>query len=241
MHPPIVAGSVRGDLAVENVRAVFFDSLALEGEQVPATRVRGVVNEYAFNDGRLESHRGAVRRFLSHASTSFYADRGGGHSYRQLGRRRDGREWADLEDVERLLALGLGLGLIEFCFQRSRWDLFPQGVPYVRLQSDLFRLWAIFRRRFAELEITDLDPPVVFSLSFDAAAYPAPGTRDSDDLARERRERAWYKPAVFKVADLSASPMHVAEAFYNSIIVDCFFDDSLPSWVLDPETTLRVY
>lgn len=223
------------DLTPENVQAVFLDSLALDAEGSPSLRVRGLSNEYVLNVARLGSHRETVRGFLSRVSTLYYADRGGGHSCFFLSRRRDGVDWGARPDMERLLALGLGLDLIEFCFKRGRWDLFPRGMPYVRLRPDLYRLWAVFRcpvpaglfGQQAPFELADS-----VSFPFDAEAYPPPtGFKEED----------WYCPAVFRVSDVSSDPAHVAEAFYNAIIVEGFFDDSLPSWVLDPEATLQVY
>jgi hypothetical protein len=223
------------DLTSENVRAVFLDSLwDLPHEGTPL-RVRGVTNEFLFDESRLESHATAVRGFLSHMSTLFYEDRGAGHSCLFLGSRRDGVRWEPRPQIERLLVLGLGLKLIDYCLERHQWYLFPGGLPYVRLRGDLFKLWATFRRlnpksSEASKKASSADDKV--TLSFGVEAYPPPaGCKESD----------WFRPSLFKVAKLDSEPTHVAEAFYNSVIVDGFFKDGLPSWILDPKTTLQVY
>lgn len=214
------------NLTAENVYATFFDSLALDSASTEATvRVRALANEYVFHAGRLEGHRGAVQDFLGKLSSRFYADRGGGHTFEAFKLRRDGVRWGDNYDSERLLALGIGLGLAQFCLKRRRWKLFPDGMPFVTLKSDLFRLWAVFHRGSSEEAV---------ELSFDPGSHPPPPAVT---------DQAWYEPRSFLVADLSVSThRHVAEAFYISVVVDGgFFGDDLPSWVLDPDTTLQVY
>lgn len=212
------------NLTAENVYATFFDSLALEATSGSTIRVRALMNEYVFDAARLEGHREAVRGFLGRVSTLFYADRGGGHTFLALGTRRDGIRWGDVYDSERLVALGLGLGLAEFCLKRRRWKLFPESMPYLTLKSDLFRVWATFQRR---------DPTDVVELSFDPDTHPPP-----PDVV----DTTWYAPGSFLVSDLSNSTRrHVAEAFYISVVVDGFFEDALPSWILDPDTILQVY
>jgi hypothetical protein len=215
------------DLTVENVQAIFLDSLAPAGGGL-TIRVSGVFNEFVFDMARLESHASEIRGFLSHLSTRYYADRGGGHSYAAMGHRRDGEHWGGRPDVERLVTLGLGLGLVDFCLDRSRWHLFPTNIPFVRLSGDLFRLCATFCRptRGAREEGSSV------SFSFDPEAHPAPpGVADED----------WYCPRTFEVQDLGNVPTHVATSFYNRSVVDGFFDNSLPSWILDSDTTLHVY
>ncbi len=217
----------RVDLTAENVYATFLDSLALDIESNdPTTKVHGLTTDYVFHTERLTRHGETVRGFLGKLSTRFYADRGGGHSFLAFGTRRDGVVWGDTYDMERLLVLGLGLGLAAFCLpKRRRWRLFPRGVPFVCLNSSLLRIWATFRRG-------SNDPKDVIRLSFDPDDHPAPPAI---------REERWFQPAVFRISDLASMPKHAAEAFYISVVVDGFFDDALPSWILDPETTLQVY
>lgn len=214
------------ELNAENVYATFFDSLALDTDSaLHTTKVKGLTAEYTFNTERLTHHTEVVRGFLGRLSTRFYANRGGGHSFLAFGKRRDGVQWGDAYDAERLLALARGLKLAEFCLKRRRWGLFPRGMPFVRLQSDLFKLWATFR--------SALNPSEFVCLSFDPDDHPAPPSV---------REDFWYRPASFQIFELSSNARkHAAESFYISVVVDGFFDDALPSWILDPDTILEVY
>lgn len=216
------------DLTADNVRAVFDDSLAASGE-VPTLRAHGLFNEFFFNPGRLEVHRSAVRSFLGKLSTRYYVDRGGGHSAMAMGHRRDGEYWGGRPDVERLICVGLALGLVDFCLDRRLWHLFPAGLPYVRLPGDLFKLWATFRlppRKAAH------EPVSSVTLAFEAADHPAPSGIE---------EVQWYRPSTFEVGDLGVVPTHVAASYYNRVIVEGFFNGGLPSWILDSDTLLQVY
>lgn len=216
------------DLTSENVQAVLLDSLALDGESSTARRVQGIFNQFLLSPARLENHTATIRAFLGQVSTWFYKDRGGGHVSLALCIRRDGVRWGERHDAERLAVLGLGLGLIEFCLDRNKWPLFPAGVPYVRLRSDLFKLWATFWRTGPRAT----SPIERLVLPFDPDLHRAP---------RHIIEAHWFSPVTLTIAELSANPRHVADAFYNRIIIDGFFDDRLPSWILEPEATLQVY
>lgn len=216
------------DLSAENVQAVFNDCLAHTWEATPNLRVHGVYNEFYFSLVRLKSHVDDVRDVLGRLSTRFYDDRGGGHSYAAMGYRRDGEHWGGRPDVERLVTLGLGLGLVEFCLDRGLWRLFPSGVPFLRIRGDLFRFWATFRRPAAS---APQEAVRSFTLSFRPEDHPAP---------MGVSEGQWYRPVSFAVGDLG-EPTHVAASFYNGVVIDGFFNNSLPSWVLDPDTTLEVY
>lgn len=216
------------DLTAENVQSVFTGCLVRADEVTPTLRVHGVYNEFQFSVARLGNHTQNVRDFLARLSTRFFADRGGGHSCLAAGHRRDGEHWGGRPDVERLVTLGLGLGLVEFCLDRPLWHLFPVGVPFIRVESDVFRLWATFRLP------ADKVPLAAFrslAMSFRAEDHPAPlGVPEGQ----------WYRPASFTVGELG-EPTHVAASFYNRAIIDGFFSNSLPSWILDPDTTLEVY
>lgn len=217
------------DLSAENVQAVFTSSLARTAEATPNLRVSGVYNEFYFSLVRLKDHADNVRGFLGRLSTRFYINRGGGHSYAAMGYRRDGEHWGGRPDVERLVTLGLGLGLVEYCLDRSLWHLFPSAVPFLRIPGDLFRLWATFR-----LPVGAAPEEAVrsFTLSFRPEDHPAPPGVS---------EGQWYRPMSFEVGDLGEVPTHVAASFYNGVVIDGFFNNSVPSWVLDSDTTLEVY
>jgi hypothetical protein len=216
------------ELSAENVQTVFTDCLA-RTEEAPTLRVHSVYNEFYLSIIRLKNHTTDIRAFLGCLSTRFYADRGGGHSFTAMGHRRDGEHWGGRPDVERLVTLGLGVGLVEFCLDRGQWHLFPAGAPFVRFPGDLFKLSATFR---LPVRKAPREPNRSVVLPFRAEDHPSPPGVS---------EGQWYRPATFEVGDLGEVPTHVAASFYNRVIIDGFFDNSLPSWVLDPDTTLEVY
>jgi len=118
---------------------------------------------------------------------------------------------------------------VEFCLNRSLWHLFPAGVPFIRVASDLFQLWATFRLPAGKSPQAGARS---ITMAFRAEDHPAPlGVADGQ----------WYRPASFEVGDLGEVPTHVASSFYNRAVIDGFFSNNLPSWILDPDTTLEVY
>lgn len=212
------------DLTSENVEAIFLDSLATSIDPPSSIiLVEGITRSVRFHAERLSAHVTDVELMLSHASGFFYDDRGGGHTYLDLGFLRDGSRWGTRRDVDRLFTLGLALHLAKYTRQnRAEWSLFPGAIPYVQLEGKLFRLWAVF------ISVSG----ATLTVPFLPETYPpAPGIDDA----------AWYGSRELAVARMANTPQHVAEAFYLDIVVRGFFEGELPSWILDPGTLLRVY
>lgn len=221
---PSSAISSSADLTPENVSAIFLDSLATDDDPPEEVIVaEGIVDDFRFQAERLYSHVLDVEAMLSHSSTAFFENRGGGHVWLDLALRRDGYRWGSREDVDRLLALGMAMNFISYSrAERTQWTLFPGSSPYVSIKGRLFKLWA----RFQSIQGEALTVP------FDAEGYLPPA---------EVEETSWYGPTEIKVASMGEYPKHVAEAFYQDIVVLGFFEKELPSWILDQDTLLKVY
>lgn len=64
------------------------------------------------------------------------SDVGGGGSVANMVLRDDGTLWTqDMGDVERLIALGMGIGLVTWKVpERAKWPQLPGGLPYVQIE-----------------------------------------------------------------------------------------------------------
>jgi hypothetical protein len=130
-------------LTAENVRAVLMDSLFTPEETgcgtdavgIPegAVMVDGVTGPYGFHPKRLQAHLEDVGLMLDELPTEFSA--GGGWSFLNMCMTRDGRQWGEHVDVEGLMVLGIGLGLVEMQLPRELWPALPGGMPYLRVKS----------------------------------------------------------------------------------------------------------
>jgi hypothetical protein len=216
--------SAASDLTSENVEAIFLDSLATSIDPPETVLIaEGITRDVRFHSERLFTHVPDVELMLSHASELFYDDRGAGHTCSELAHCRNGRRWGTRRDVDRLLTLGLVMRLLSYSRRdRAEWVLFPEGTPYVQIKGSLFRLWAVFAS----------DSGLTLTVPFKPETYPP--TRNID-------EAAWYEPRDLAVAKMGDNPRHVGEAFYLDIVVRGFFEEQLPSWILDPGTLLQVY
>lgn len=212
------------DLTSENVEAIFLDSLATSIDPPSSIIVAdGVTRSVRFQGERLYAHVSDIELMLSHVSSFFYDDRGGGHTYLELGLLRDGSRWGTRRDADRLFTLGLALNLIAYARpDRAEWSLFPEGIPYVRIKGRLFRLWAVF------ISVSG----ATLTIPFVPEDYLPTGGLD---------EATWYGAREIAISKMGATPRHVAEAFYLDIVVRGFFEGALPSWILDSGTLLRVY
>lgn len=54
-----------------------------------------------------------------------------------LGTLRNGHVWGYEFDIDKLVALGICVGLLEIVSERGTWQKLPSGSPYVRIKDDL--------------------------------------------------------------------------------------------------------
>src|SRR5690349_1578386 len=125
----------------ESVNNVFRDCLYMDdevsGDEIPdsAVLVRGILNNFAFHPGRLESHRSEVRNWLAALPHQFRHNEGGGWSFLNACDDEDGNQWTGLHlRIDQLFCLGMGLGLVKLCMPREMWNLLPGGMPYYTVE-----------------------------------------------------------------------------------------------------------
>jgi hypothetical protein len=124
----------------KKVKDIFFDSLYTDKEDpgngtAPegAVIVDSIRGPYGFHPERLKSHEAEVREVLSQMPIPFHKDSGGGWSFLNLCQTKNGEQWGEHENVEQLVCLGIGLGLVSYCMPREFWVSLPGGMPYVMI------------------------------------------------------------------------------------------------------------
>lgn len=100
--------------------------------------VEGLVHAAWFTHEALERHREDIEAWLMALPPQFrQSDPAKGWSFLQACVDSEGRQWGEHVNVEQLLMLGLGLGLVQFIVPREMWAQLPGGVPYFSIRDDL--------------------------------------------------------------------------------------------------------
>lgn len=212
------------ELTSEHVQAIFDDCLYRDEDEGEVQVVDSITYQFEFDRERLETHESSLRLMLSQMSALFFEDRGGGHTHQSLVRRRDGFEWGESLDVDKLIGLSLGLDLVAFNFPREAWPGIGETAPFVKIRGNVFRLWAVLtserRERFCWPVIPEDFPP-----------------------PRGVSEEEWYQATRFVVSNLEGVRDHVAAPLYDALVVAGHYVEGsrIPEWVKDPTTTLQVF
>lgn len=126
----------------EQVSEILIDSLYNNDEVVDdkipkgAVIVRGLIYTFGFYPERLDSHKEQIRQILDQMPRDFhYTGGGGGWSFLNLCLDKDGNQWADHPTMEKLVVLGIGVGMVSYCLPRDMWNVLPGGVPYIVIDT----------------------------------------------------------------------------------------------------------
>jgi hypothetical protein len=118
-------------LTAANVEEVIKDCLFCEGEDISnAVKVEGVIHNFGFHPERLEKHAGDIREMLEELPDGFKPGKGGGMSFLSACETKDGTQWGEHPDIERLFVLGLATKQAALCLPRAMWHVLPGGMPY---------------------------------------------------------------------------------------------------------------
>lgn len=116
----------------ERVNAIMHDSLHRDDESTDAgVRADGIMRNFCFHPGRLESHRGEVIDILRKMPEAFFSHGGGGWSFLNLCMTKDGEHWAEHPTMEALCVLAFALKLGRWVMPKDFWVAMPGGMPYV--------------------------------------------------------------------------------------------------------------
>lgn len=100
------------------------------------TVVEGILNTYAFDRDRLETHRDDILDMVRQLPDTFDVKVGGGWSFLNLAARADGELWAEHRTMESLCCLAIGVGLATWALPKRLWNVLPGGMPYVMFNFD---------------------------------------------------------------------------------------------------------
>ena len=102
-----------------------------QDEEASMVKVEGIVRIFGFNSERLESKRELVKEILDNLPDEFKE----GYTFLNLCMTKDGDFWTGTHFVmEELVALAIGLDLMEYCLPREFWSALPGSMPYVRIK-----------------------------------------------------------------------------------------------------------
>ncbi|MFA5130616.1 MAG: hypothetical protein WC477_06950 [Patescibacteria group bacterium] len=122
------------ELTAKNVESVLVDCLFNEGEPTDsAVKVAGAVSLFGFNPERLKNHKEDIVSMLMQLPEEFVDN---GWSFLNACTRRDGEQWGQHADIDKLLCLGLAVGRVEIPLPREAWAVLPGGMPYFIVLSN---------------------------------------------------------------------------------------------------------
>lgn len=89
--------------------------------------IQGPVHNFGFKRQRVDEKKQEIAEMLACLPLQFKH----GYSFLQATVTREGVQWADLHlTIEKLVALGIAAGLVEFTFPKDMWKHLPGGMPY---------------------------------------------------------------------------------------------------------------
>jgi hypothetical protein len=98
-----------------------------------------VSGTFPFSPTRLEEHRQVIDGLLVQLPRVFRVQEygsppgGGGSSFLNACFLPDGQQWGEHAHVDVLLALGLGIGSVQWSMPRVLWHTLPGGLPYFQI------------------------------------------------------------------------------------------------------------
>jgi len=128
-------------ISAQRVEEIVKDCLYISDEIIDGKPIvepiigKGILRDFGFYPSRLESHREEVRVMLMELPDQFKKSNGGGWSFLNACMTKNDEQWGGHEDMERLFALGIGLGLVKFALPKDMWNVLPGGMPYITIED----------------------------------------------------------------------------------------------------------
>ncbi len=127
-------------LTVENLEQLMSECIYSEAELrdvagVPkgALKITGLARTFALHPVRTKERTSRVNEMLSELPDEFKKADGGGWSFLNMPKRKDGQLWGEQYQAEALMVLGLAVGSVKYCMPRDLWRSLEGGVPYIQV------------------------------------------------------------------------------------------------------------
>jgi len=119
-------------ISTEKIDEFFNDCLFKDNENKSRFIMgRGVINDFGFHPERLEDHRNDIKELLCQLPDSFMQSKGGGMSFLCACEDKDGIQWGEHANMEKLFSLGHALKLVVYPFPKEMNPMLPGSMPYV--------------------------------------------------------------------------------------------------------------
>lgn len=101
--------------------------------------VEGLTMTFGFHPERLQEVRAKVEVWLAALPVNFmHTSESKGWTFLNACVDRNEVQWGEQMNVQELMCLGVGLGLVEYGLPRDFWKHLPGGVPYFTVRDDKF-------------------------------------------------------------------------------------------------------
>lgn len=126
------------DINAKEVEQMFKESLMDEGykEGDDVILVEGVHANVGFSPKNLEKYEEKVVEFLNDLDEKFFEGTGDGYSFLHVPFDKEGHQWGEQRDGDRLMMLGIALGYVEYLMPKMFWGMLPGSVPYYVIHKE---------------------------------------------------------------------------------------------------------
>lgn len=130
------------NLTASNVLKVFngclFDTQPDTGTEFIG--VKGVQVNVGFDPHKIEQHKEEITSLLDQLDDKFKENTGGGYSFMNVPFTKDGNQWGEQTDGDRLMMLGMAIGRVKYLLPREMWKALPGSVPYYVITEEEFEV-----------------------------------------------------------------------------------------------------
>jgi hypothetical protein len=122
------------------VEATFTDCTA-DDDTLDTLEVEGIVHTARFDRTKVLARQRDIALLLDELPIEFKSQEqggGDGHSFLNACNDRNGNQWTGFHlTMEQLFLLGIATGQAEWCLPRELWEVFPGGMPYIKVTPKL--------------------------------------------------------------------------------------------------------
>lgn len=104
------------------------DGSLIEG--TPYITVEGVHTKVAFDPEKIEQYKDEIKSWVDDLDPRFNEEPDGGYSFIGVPFDKNGTQWGEQRDGDRLMMLAIAAGFVKYLFPRKFWPALPGSVPY---------------------------------------------------------------------------------------------------------------